>query len=557
MPAGTITHRKKKGFTRDLGWKLTPDGRRIQPRFLLGHDRAMAELADAKLAVLWEKVVEHADARNRHLDFDEEPEPPLWDDLTLSIADAIRKGKASLAVRRPHPDELGGPADDGSYATWIHHLQQEYGHLIALMPEDAEAMRRGQERHLDYAHHRARQARRNASIARAPIPATGIHQTLYEAIEAYAKHAEHAKAGGKNEPRDARANRNGIEDLTLDQFGYDAIHRLGDHWRGRPLVNRPGAKGAQMAIDTVNNRLKTLRRFVRWLNRSDAWHWKAPDDWEHALRFRREKIMTEEEKLGQAEGPATWTDAELTTLYGYATDRDRVLLLFGLNLGFAQSEAISFRKADILRDEAPPHIRRVRRKTGKLFKASLWAETIKGLDWLAAERRSVEKADNPWVLLTERGGRPDSQHPANRWNALLDRVQKDHPDFRRLPFKHLRKTAFQLVLEASGSTEVAGTFEGRGQLSSDEQADRYGRRLFDLVFDALDQVHDRLAPMFAAAPDAFTAARPKGSSNITRSKRTRIKTLAADGVSVSEIARVVGVSRQTVYRWMSSEAGAA
>ncbi len=55
-----------------------------------------------------------------------------------------------------------------------------------------------------------------------------------------------------------------------------------------------------------------------------------------------------------------------------------------LNLGFAQSEAISFRRADILRDEAPPHIRRVRRKTGKLFKASLWAETIKGLDWLAA-----------------------------------------------------------------------------------------------------------------------------------------------------------------------------
>ena len=90
-----------------------------------------------------------------------------------------------------------------------------------------------------------------------------------------------------------------------------------------------------------------------------------------------------------------------------------------------------------------------------------------------------------------------------------------------------------------------------------KQADRYGRRLFDLVFDALDQVHARLAPMLAAAPYAFTAARPKGSSNLTCGKRTRIKTLAADGVSVSEIARVVGVSRQTVYRWMPREPGVA
>ena len=67
MLAGTLTHRKKMSFTRDLGWKPTPDGRRIQPRFLLGHDRAMAEPADAKLTVLWEKVVKHIETRNRHL----------------------------------------------------------------------------------------------------------------------------------------------------------------------------------------------------------------------------------------------------------------------------------------------------------------------------------------------------------------------------------------------------------------------------------------------------------------------------------------------------------
>lgn len=553
MATGTrLTNRKGQGFTRDLGWKIKADGKRIQPRFLLGRDQRMAELANLKLEALWDKIVAETEQRNAAKWFGHEPEQPLWTDVTLRIADAIRKGKPTVVIPPPRPDDIGGPTDDNSYATWLHHLQSEYGNLIALVPEDEGAMRRGQEQHQHVAEHRARQARRNAAIAKVPIPDTGTHQTLYAAIEAYAQYAVQARTGGANEPKDARSCRDGLPDMTLDQFNYDAIQRLGDYWRSRPPSRRHGAKGAPIAINTVNNRLKTSRRFIRWLHRSDNWQWRAPDDWQHALRFSMERLLSEDERLAMAEGPETWTVEELVTLYRYATDRERVLLLMGINLGYAQSEAISFRKVDLILDTDPPHIRRVRRKTGKLFKASLWPETMKGIEWLGREQ--VEPKDNQWVLLTERGSRPTAQHIANTWNALLDRVQKDLPDFRRLPYKHLRKTAYQLVLEAGGSSEVAGTFQGRGQLSSDEQADRYGRRLFSQVFDALGKVHDRLAPMFATAPDAFTSSRPKGSPNLSRAKIAHIRQLRRNGMSVVEIARAAGVSRNTVYRWTMSEA---
>ena len=132
--------------------------------------------------------------------------------------------------------------------------------------------------------------------------------------------------------------------------------------------------------------------------------------------------------------------------------------------------------------------------------AALWPETIQAMEWLASERRTVELEGNPWVLLLESGKRPTGGDIANRWSKLLDRVKKDHANFRRLPFKYLRKTAYQLVLEVSSSHEVAGTFQGRGQLASDEHADVYGRRLFGRVFEANNLVRSRLAPMFQAAP---------------------------------------------------------
>jgi hypothetical protein len=60
---------------------------------------------------------------------------------------------------------------------------------------------------------------------------------------------------------------------------------------------------------------------------------------------------------------AIFTMEELSLLYRYATDRERVLMLLGLNLGFARAECVSLRKDELYAGETPPAIKRVRRKS--------------------------------------------------------------------------------------------------------------------------------------------------------------------------------------------------
>ena len=72
-----------------------------------------------------------------------------------------------------------------------------------------------------------------------------------------------------------------------------------------------------------------------------------------------------------------------------------------------------------------------------------------------------------------------------------------------LPFKHLRKTAAQLVRDASDG-EVAGTFLSHGQpVASDELANVYSNRPFDKVATVLSKVHGKLGRGFKSVPDSF------------------------------------------------------
>lgn len=425
----------------------------------------------------------------------------MWDQLNFAIAQAVRRGQTAfrVPVRQTDTDEV--PYDPTAYATRVHHLSERYGSVIAIIPEDPDLMRKGKDQHGHVAELRALQARNSAAIAAIaaiPIPVTGTGQTLYEAIEAYAVYAHDHRKGGANEPKDAKKLRDATPDMPLAEFAYDALETIGSYWRGRPETRRPGAEGKPIAVSTVRNRLKTSRRFVRWLNRSSAWEWRASAEWEAALRMDERGIQSEAELLATADGPETWTNEEIAVLFEHASDYERCLLLFGINLGFAQSELISFRMDGIREDSSMPIVRRVRRKTRRLFAASLWPETVASIAWLQRHRNKAVPDNRGWVVLNAKGQRPTSSQIANLWNRLLDRVQRHHPGFRRLPFKALRKTAYQLVLEASGSMEIAGTFEGRGQVSTDQQADRYGRRLFDRVFEALGQVRNRLGDAIIA-----------------------------------------------------------
>lgn len=168
------------------------------------------------------------------------------------------------------------------------------------------------------------------------------------------------------------------------------------------------------------------------------------------------------------------------------------------------------------------------------------------------ERLSVEPVGNQFVLLSQRGQPMAEQRIANQWNKLLDRVTADHPKFRRLPFKFLRKTSGQLIRNVADG-ETMGVFLCHGQpVRTDDLADVYSNRDFRKVASALERVRQQLDPMFSAVADAFTQPRKKGGPNISRGRIHEIRKLQAEGHKAAEIIKVTGLARATVYRHLSA-----
>lgn len=575
------TYRKKqlsqqKGrYRRVIGKELNARGELKPRRFLLGTDEHAAELASRRLEKLWFEV--EADFKRRrghalitqHIDSHViETEPitgeliqtpvsilktgPIWEPHTLAMAEVIRKGGNEIHVlpASPRPKTIINP-ESLDYVARIMDLRDRYS-VISFVPSDpalyAEQLR-GMAGRVETGLHRAEvQAQRTKKLTDAAVRTKG-GQTLYAAIQAYAAYAKESGHGGANEPRDVESLKRAVQDMHLGDFKYDDIQRVGDYWRSRPSSRRYGAKGAKISVHTVRGRLKTASRFVRWLSRSSAWDWQAPAEYEQALKLDASKILTEDERLTVATGPETWTDDELIMLYSYATDRDRLLILLGLNFGFAASEIRTFRHEDLKLDLEPPRIARLRSKRQRYFEAAIWPETRQALGWLKKHQVAASAELAQWVVLNASGVRYTEGRIANTWAKLYERVKQDHGEFRWLSFKFLRKTAYQLVLEAGGSEEVAGAFQGRSKISTDEYATSYGRRLFGHVHQANADVRERLRPMFAAAPDAFSESPRQGSPNITKGRRAEIVRLHGEGLAPGKIAKRVGVSRSTVYRW--------
>lgn len=65
-----------------------------QHRFYLGRDRAKATLANQRLDLLWDAVKAYC-ARYR------DGETPVWDDTTLTIAQAVARGEFNCSVDVP------------------------------------------------------------------------------------------------------------------------------------------------------------------------------------------------------------------------------------------------------------------------------------------------------------------------------------------------------------------------------------------------------------------------------------------------------------------------
>ncbi len=101
-----------------------------------------------------------------------------------------------------------------------------------------------------------------------------------------------------------------------------------------------------------------------------------------------------------------------------------------------------------------------------------------------------------------RGGNKTSR-VANFWNDLIERVRKTDKPFRHLPAKNLRKTAGNLIRSIAGG-EVQGIFLAHGQVvATDHLSEVYSNRPFAKLFTAIDEMHDRLQPLWDALRKPF------------------------------------------------------
>lgn len=560
----------KRRFARRLGKVLRPNGNTVSKRFLLSREEATARFQAARLEALWLWAIERHEENlksKRRVQSDafmqgntapvawfDLPDEPVWnlpcgghEMRAEEVANAIASGQTELAFELPAlvlNDSEAITHTDMDWARALHDLNQTYNvfgvHFVAVDPG---RVVRGQTHFAQTAERRAEQAARAASIAEVSVK-QGPSMTAHEAADRYVAMIDEEPDTEHNRREASRIERikEAIPNVPLRDFDYDAIQRLGAHWRNRPPSRAYAAKGKPMAIATVKHFMKTSRRMIDWWDASDSIPWDAPKRWQRAVKLNTKAIMTEEERLNLDLGPATWTIDELTVLYKIATDWERALLLMQINLGYAQSEIESWRWADTHLQDDPPQVRRNRRKTSGYFEAALWTETVKAVEWL--RQRS---GDSPWVVLNTNGERVNSSRLANSWNSLLKRAREYQRGFRSLSFRMGRKTAFTMVEQAS-TREIAGIFEARSQVTTDKFADVYGPRLFDRVREANLSVEMKLAGVFATAPNAFTSPWTGGSSNISCGKIELIRNLWQEGASASAIAKATGVSRQTVYR---------
>lgn len=133
----------KKGYYRTIGQHLNANGKIASKKFMLGFDKQKAVIANQRLEMLWSILDErHSNAADRMLHVPKKLRPkPIWDGFELRIAEAVRKHEHVMLVA---PKDLGC-SDESAFASQLHFLTNQFGHIIHFVPKDPDQLTRGQE----------------------------------------------------------------------------------------------------------------------------------------------------------------------------------------------------------------------------------------------------------------------------------------------------------------------------------------------------------------------------------------------------------------------------
>ena len=518
-------------FYREIGKK--PNSKPV--RIYLGADEKKAGANVARFEGLWDAVEERWRQWERE---DRADDPfPCWDDVSLTLGRAIGKGEWTVKVE---------PPDDGpqEVAAWLASLRT-YFPMIRVDVEDTHAVEEGSQafieigkREADEEEERHRKRMRNIKNFSKPFGGMIVtKETLHNALDAYKGWIESSfvdiegrttQTGKKQAERVVRIKRYAKE-MPLSDFGTDEIDAIIEFWRTRP--RKPARKdkpSEPYSFTLCKHTIRLFKHFVRWLHKEKSFSWKKPVD----LDLDRIKIVPDKETKYKVE---TYSKEELGILWQHASRFERRLLLLALNCGFSISEIGNLDWKEVEGD----HIKGLRPKTKVYGEFKLWEMTRQALGEPKKKGPVFVTEGGLSLIAPTKGNNPCAKIPA-AWYRLLNRVTKHHPEFKRLGFHHLRKTAGNFIRKLSDG-ETMGVFLRHGKpVKSDPLAGTYSNPVFSRVFDAQDRLWELLKDIFTPLEEVELPRKvsPETIRQIRRLKRQGIKT--------KKLSEMFGVSTSTI-----------
>lgn len=474
-------------------------------KFYLGVDAAAAQDRKVKLVEFFSRTGEWTGE---------------WNEEMHATAKVIAKG-GSVQIRR-------GTDTDAEYLRREADVMGRYGNTVTLLPAITEAdYHRATELCLQ---ERIDQLEKLVAEKLGGGAVVGSKVSIHEALEEWhanrmateidpdtGKPTEHVAVGNRNTINLVKRY---IEPIPLSALNHSTLA----HWC-KVIANRPVSikTGKPIKRATVSNCLKLIRQWVKWA--SHYYGWRKPEDWHEAtlVIVRRTK---EERRDAIGIVNKYFTPEEVGTLWSFALPSERMLILLGLNFGYAQSEILNMIPADVAGEE----VAAIRGKSDAIGRWTVWPET-----------RELAK--------TEFGRIPKKrQDIANRWQNLITRVRRDQPGFKKdapTSFKWMRKSGSSLIRKvADGETSSIYLSHGEAAATDDDILDVYAAIDWDKVIVALKKLREVLLPHIQA--EAVTAR-----SYIPRTKIDQIRAAWAEGLRAEEIVEKIDVSRATAYRYKS------
>jgi hypothetical protein len=354
-----------------------------------------------------------------------------------------------------------------------------------------------------------------------------------------------------------------LPDTDLSEFDFGKIGEVVSTLRRRPPAETYRAKKNPLPVSRkwAANVIKEFRAFIRWAHKNPRIRWRRPEDYEvEAVRIP--ETPEEKARRGNPFSVATFAREDLLLLWKYATPTVRLWTVLALNCGFGRMELVTLRgdevrlqtphpgaeKIGLPSDESHSWIMRTRQKTGIHGQWRLWLVTVTALDWWERFRPKTEARE---YLVTKEGRALTPQRIANDWEDVRSRIRADHPEWRGLPFKHLRKTGYDWIRGKHG-VELARMWASQGELDGgDRIAGYYSNKPWRRLHPVVGELGEWLRPVFESVPDPFPeTGLAKGGPNISFALIEKIWALAGESVRPGKIAAQLEISRETVRRWL-------